>query len=54
MCPLSTLRKVNAFKGQKPAGGTLSQTISSTKGQKKKKSQWHTMESSYVIVMNTI
>lgn len=34
--PLSTQGKVNDFKGQKPAGGTSSQDISSTKGQKKK------------------
>lgn len=35
MSPLSTRGKDNNFKGQKPAGGTLSQAISSTKGQKK-------------------
>ena len=49
--PLSTQGKANDFKGQKPAGGTLSQSISSPKGQKE--SQWYTYESSSVIVMNT-
>lgn len=55
VCPLSTWGKVNDFKGQKPVGGTLSQSSSSSKGvlKKKKKSQWYTYESSCVIVMNT-
>jgi hypothetical protein len=37
MCLLSTLRKVNSLKGQKTAGGTLSQDSPSIKSKKKKK-----------------
>lgn len=53
--PLSIRRKVNDFKGQKPAGGTLSQDILSIKGPPSppKKTTRHTYECSCVIVMNT-